>query len=61
MNRIPDVVGYRLDEALRKLGNINKEIVVKETFGKKSMKSDEVRVVRQRVDEEQLQLIIAYF
>jgi len=62
LNDIPDFVGHRLESALSILGNYNYEIIVKETFGKKSVKSDEIRIVRQTiVKDNTLNLIIAYF
>ncbi len=62
MEDIPNIVGYKLESALSVLDKYNYNIVLKETLGKKSIKSDEIRVVRQRLNNSNvLQLIIAYF
>jgi len=62
LNHIPDIVGYRLESALNILNEYNYEIIIKETFGKKSIKSDDIRIVRQTILKgNTLQLIIAYF
>ncbi|HZK57225.1 MAG TPA: PASTA domain-containing protein [Clostridia bacterium] len=59
---MPDVVGYKLEKALHILKGHGFEIVIKETFGRKNMKTDEARVVRQKVYKNNiLQLVIAYF
>lgn len=59
---MPDVVGHKLETAISILNQYNFEIIIKESFGKKDVKSDEVRVIRQkRCGEKALQLIIAYF
>ncbi len=59
---MPDVLGYRLERALSILNKYNFEIVVKETFGKNNIKTDHVRVIRQKKYEDKVvQLIIAYF
>ncbi|MBU5677449.1 hypothetical protein KQI88_13585 [Alkaliphilus sp. MSJ-5] len=62
MNYIPDVTGYRLESGLHILKEYNYEIIVRETFGKKNVKSEEARIVRQTIyKDNKLQLIIAYF
>lgn len=62
MNNIPELVGCKLELALNILNGYNNKVVIKETFGKKGVKSDEIRIVRQTVLKDQtLQLIIAYF
>ncbi len=61
MNTIPDVVGYKLEEALSMLGAVDEEVVVVKTFGKKQLKSDEARIIRQKICNNKIQLIISYF
>lgn len=62
MNYIPDVIGYTLESGLHVLKEYNYEIIIKETFGKKNVKSEEARIVRQKIYKNNtLQLIIAYF
>ncbi len=59
---MPDVVGYKLERALHILNKHDFEIVIQETFGKKNIKTDEARVVRQKIYKGNiLQLVIAYF
>lgn len=66
---MPDVIGYSLEKALYILNEYNSsnyhsnvEIIVKETFGKKDTKTDDVRVLRQnRHENNLLELVIAYF
>ena len=62
MNNIPDLVGYTLESALSTLSQYNYDIIIKETFGKKDIKSDKTRILRQTtLKDNKLQLIIAYF
>ncbi len=59
---MPDVVGYKLERALRILNKCNFEIIIKETFGKGNVKTDEERIIRQKIYKNNiLQLVIAYF
>lgn len=59
---MPDLIGYKLEEALHILNKHNFEIVIRETFGKKDVKTDYARVVRQKTYKNNiLQLVIAYF
>ena len=46
---MPDVVGYKLERALHILNKHDFEIVIQETFGKKNIKTDEARVIRQKI------------
>lgn len=62
MNYIPDLLGYRLEDAYNILQGSSQEIITEETFGKKSVKSDNIRIVRQTLSHDnKLKLIIAYF
>ncbi len=59
---MPDVVGYKLERALHILDKHDFEIVIKETFGKRNIKTAEARVIRQKIHKDNiLQLVIAYF
>ena len=59
---MPDIIGYRLESALHILDKYDFEIVIKETFGRKNIKTDEARVIRQKLYKDNvLQLVIAYF
>jgi len=62
LSHILDLVGHRLESVSDILNNYNYNVIIKETFGKKSIKSDEIRIIRQKILEDNtLQLIIAYF
>lgn len=62
MYNIPDIVGLRLEEGLEMLSDFNCEIEINETFGKKQIITENVRIIRQNNCENNIiKLIIAYF
>ncbi len=59
---IPDCLGYQLESALHLLNKLGYDVIIEETYGKRSVKTEDVRVIRQKLlGNNQLQLIIAYF
>lgn len=59
---IPDCLGYQLETALNLLNKFDYDVIIEETYGKKTVKTEDVRVIRQKLlEDNQLQLIIAYF
>lgn len=59
---MPTIVGHRLETALSMLSKYDFKIIIKETFGNKDIKTDEIRVIRQKMcGDNVLELVIAYF
>lgn len=59
---MPDIVGYEFERALHILNKYDFKIIIKETFGKENIKTNEARIIRQKIYKNNiLQLVIAYF
>lgn len=62
MKSIPDVLGYKLEDALLVLNSNFYDVIIKETISKKSNKEGEARVVQLRSStENKVEIIISYF
>lgn len=59
---IPDILGYKVEEAVELLINLGYTPVIKESFGKKIIEDGVKRVLRQTVnDNREIELIISLF
>ncbi|WP_026476036.1 PASTA domain-containing protein [Alkaliphilus transvaalensis] len=62
MNHIPDLVAYPVEEAVSILKDLNVKINVVESYGKSFEKTEDVRVVRQKIlTANEIELIISFF
>ena len=62
MDIFPDTVGLLLEESITILKDNNYELSVTETFSPKDKeKKGECRVIRQKIIDSRIQLIVSYF
>lgn len=61
MNQIPDLIGYSVELAIKKLKEMGFQANVKETLGRNTIKTEDARVLRQTRHGDQVELIISYF
>ncbi|GAB6088201.1 PASTA domain-containing protein [Alkaliphilus crotonatoxidans] len=61
MNQIPNLTGYPVEVAEKRLKTMGLQMVIIETMGKNTVKTEDARVIRQNVLANQIELIISYF
>ncbi|AKL95445.1 hypothetical protein CACET_c19970 [Clostridium aceticum] len=62
MNILPDVLGYKLEEAMFLLESKSFEVLVKESIFKVQNQEGRARVIRSRkLSDAEIELIISYF
>jgi predicted Fe-Mo cluster-binding NifX family protein len=60
--QIPDVVAYPINEAKELLNQNNYEVVIVESYGKTTIKTQDARVIRQRtLSDKEIELVISFF
>lgn len=62
MNQIIDILGLKTEDAVNLLRDQGFSIIVKESYGKNTVKTNNSRVIRQRlVAKNEIELIISFF
>lgn len=62
MKSIPDVLGYRAEDALAVLNSNSFMVTIKESVSKKSDKQGDTRIIRlRRLTDDEVEIIISYF
>lgn len=62
MRSIPDVLGYRVEDALAVLDSNLFKVVIKESLSKKNNKQGEARVLKLKsLSDYEVEIIISYF
>lgn len=62
MKSIPDVLGYRAEDALAILNSNSFKVVIKESISKKSNRQGDTRVIQlKKLTDDEVEMIISYF
>ncbi|KAB3531349.1 hypothetical protein [Alkaliphilus serpentinus] len=62
MKPIVDILGFKTEEAINALNILGYEVIIKESYGKNTTKSNDSRIIRQRlVSKNEMELIISFF
>ncbi|SCY12929.1 hypothetical protein [Alkaliphilus peptidifermentans] len=62
MKIIPDLTGFIAEDAVTKLENLGIKVIVLESYGKNTIKTNHKRVIRQKMNSKnEVEFVISFF